>query len=96
MSKPFTTDQPRYFVMGENGEHLSVHKNKHDAFIEAISMAFECPDCNFLVIKRVDWQDEQLFSFSIGLKFKFSEAKDVMLAFIEAFQKRLKKVDHWK
>lgn len=96
MSKQRTIEQPIYSVKGKNGENISAHHNKQDAYVNAITLAFEYPDCTFIVVKKANWQEEQLFSFKIDMRLDFSEIKDIFVALLGVIQNKYKKTDFWK
>lgn len=95
-TEPFLITTPRYEIRSPGWEHLEVFDDQKDAYQTALSFALKYPNTDFVVIKKVNWEEVVIFKINCNLSCGLDNIQDFYKSMISMFQSKLDETMMWR
>lgn len=96
MRKPFTIAVPRYYIYGINKEFLDIFNKRENAITKAIEFASDFPGATFLVVKKVFYKEETIFTIKLDINVDFADTQTFYQGMLKAYEKKMHKIKYWR
>lgn len=96
MEQEFTTQSPRYEIRSPGWEHLEVFDDQKEAYQAIFDLALRYPDTDFLVVKKVNWEEKVIFRLNFNLDCGLDNVQEFYKSMIDLFQAKLIETIAWR